>query len=107
MLASLCVAPGVSRRLRRSLRDPHMGNSLSSGSSQHLSILTVPDPDSEPDYMTRLDCRASSTSHSVAALGGRTNIPLAAGRAQGNETILERRHSAMDRVGSSTWIRQG
>lgn len=50
---------------------------------------------------------ASSTSHSVAALRSRTNIPLAAGRAQDNETILERRHLAMDRVGSSTWIRQG
>jgi hypothetical protein len=33
--------------------------------------------------------RARSTSHSVAALGGCTNIPLAAVRAQEDETNLE------------------
>ncbi|MGY3134170.1 hypothetical protein ACVWZM_004852 [Bradyrhizobium sp. USDA 4501] len=53
--------------------------------------------------MTRLDCRAWSTSHSVAAHDGRTNIPLAAGRAQDDETILLNRHFAMGFFGSSTW----
>jgi hypothetical protein len=32
--------------------------------------------------------RARSTSHTVAARGGCTNIPLAAGRGSGDETIL-------------------
>ena len=39
--------------------------------------------------MTRLVFRARSTSHSVAARNGCTNIPLAAVGAQEDETILE------------------
>jgi hypothetical protein len=39
--------------------------------------------------MTRPVSRARSTSHSVAAHGGCTNIPLAAVGAQEDETILE------------------
>lgn len=33
-------------------------------------------PRSEPNHVTRPGCRASSTSHAVAAPGGSTNIPL-------------------------------
>jgi hypothetical protein len=45
-------------------------------------------PRSEPD-LTRPVFRARSTSHTVAALDGCTKIPLAAHRAQEDETILE------------------
>ncbi|MER9632433.1 IS66 family transposase zinc-finger binding domain-containing protein, partial [Mesorhizobium sp. M0296] len=40
-------------------------------------------PRSEPDHVTRPGRRASSTSHAVAAPGGSTNIPLAAGAGSG------------------------
>ncbi|MGX5851899.1 hypothetical protein ACWGTO_33565, partial [Mesorhizobium sp. PL10] len=43
----------------------------------------------ELDCMTRLVCRTSSSSHTVAADCGCTNIPLAAGRAQNDETNLD------------------
>ncbi|WP_085032547.1 hypothetical protein [Ensifer aridi] len=97
------VPPAFGDLILRSSR----GHYLSSDLLKHPGILIISDPSSEPESMTRLGSRASSTSHSVAAVRSRTNIPLAAGRAQDNETILERRHLAMDRVGSSTWIRQG
>jgi hypothetical protein len=38
--------------------------------------------------MTR-SCRARSNSHTVAVRNGCTNIPLAAGKAQEDETILQ------------------
>ena len=49
---------------------------------------------------------ARSTSHPVAALSDCTNIPLAAGGAQEDGTILNSGFWAMVFGGSSTWIRQ-
>jgi hypothetical protein len=49
---------------------------------------------------------ARSTSHPVAAQSDCTNIPLAAGGAQEDGTILNSGFWAMVFGGSSTWIRQ-
>ena len=46
---------------------------------------------SEPDCMTRLVPELRSTSHTVAALDGCTNVPLAAGRAQKDENHSRKR----------------
>ena len=46
-------------------------------------------PISEPIRHDTARWRARSTSHPVALLKGRTNIPLAAGKDQENETILQ------------------
>jgi hypothetical protein len=57
--------------------------------------------------MTRLVPELRSTSYTVAARDGCTNIPLAAGRAQKDENhSRKRRFQAMACFGSSIWIRQ-
>ena len=50
--------------------------------------------------------RARSTSHTVAARDGCTNIPLAAGRGSGTKPFYQSACRAMVTIGSSTRIRQ-
>ena len=73
--------------------------------SVNLQLLQY--PRSEPDLYDATRFRALSTSHTVAADDGCTNIPLAACRAQEDENHSQKRRlKAMACFGSSTWICQ-
>ena len=80
--------------------DPHMGIFESMGEN-HSRMRITPVPVSLSKVRAQLHdaarFRARSTSHSVTARHGCTNIPLAAVGAQEDETIL---------AYGSTWIRQ-
>ena len=64
-------------------------HSASNGRSSSICLSGI--QGSEPDCMTRLVPELRSTSHTVAALDGCTNIPLAAGRAQKDENHSRKR----------------
>src|SRR5271165_2548403 len=74
----------------------HFGDSASmraiqSDNGRSSSICLSGIQGSEPDCMTRLVPELRSTSHTVAARDGCTNIPLAAGRAQKDENHSRKR----------------
>ena len=65
--------------------------SVQSDNGRSSSICLSGIQGSEPDCMTRLVPELRSTSHTVAARDGCTNIPLAAGRAQKDENHSRKR----------------
>jgi|SRR5277367_35917 len=75
-----------------SFNPAHMGKRKSIGSYQ-CGIVTLQFllryPRSEPNQKDSARFRARSNSHSVAVRDGCTNIPLAAGKAQKDETLLQ------------------
>src|SRR4029077_6737166 len=86
----------LSSRLMRTLRRPwKLGNLTWGALGQeriHSGMCQTPRAVSVSEVRARLHdaarFRARSTSHTVAARDGCTNIPLAAGRGSGDETIL-------------------
>src|SRR5713101_7515057 len=85
----------------------HMGSHRSKGEIGNSSVFLLRHPRSEPIRHDTARFRARSNSHPVAVRDGCTNIPLAAGKAQEDETLLQIRLFKPYRISvRPTWIRQ-